>query len=189
LKVIHRIHNLDLALLKAPTLKDSYSFLPVTDTRFSEGQTVYTMGYPGGEEQLAYGQVILPRLDNPPQMQCNSFWDFVSAIWNFSASAASLDLGEGAIVSDNQIEEGISGGLLSNESLEVSGVVLRGIHNEGSVRRYLDAVLPYTNRSFDVHSVRSIASSYPIRPIIEYLEKARGININKLRDGEPSGLS
>lgn len=186
-KVLHRFIGIDLAILKLPTLKDPYDFLPVTDSVPKSGGAVYTMGYPQCQKALTYGKVLIPSLETPSldSKPCNSFFDFLKSLYHISSRMVSMD--QGIIISDNEGDKGNSGGLLSNESNEACGVIYAGIREGRVLKGYINALRAYP-QYMKINDVKSVTLSHPMKHIIEFLE-SKSVNIQKMREGEPSGLS
>lgn len=187
-KILYRFIGLDLALLKLPTLKEPYSFLPITDSLPKKDEPVYIMGYPQCQKKLAYGKVLVPSLEVPhasDSQQCKSSFEFLKSLPQIFSKIVSMD--QEVIISDNKSDKGNSGGLLSNENLEACGVTYGGLREGYILKGYVKALRSYPQYK-DVREVAEVTFSHPMKHIIEYLE-SKGVNIQKMREGEPSKLS
>ena len=193
-KILYKsvIENEDIAILKAPELKDSYDFLKITDEAPQVGEPVYTLGYPSREEKVSYGRVfvssVIPKLTkeeaNRRLFTEASFFEVIKNMHQHFYALFVSKHQKGKIISNNNVSGGNSGSPLCKENLEVCGVIDSTVENKMFIRGSLKSI---SNHIPNGEHIKHLTFSTPLIPVFQFLEQL-GVNIQKLLDGEPSGL-
>lgn len=210
-------HDLMLCKVDIPETQDPFPFVKITDTALSAGDLVYSIGHPTGikHNALALGEVLDPNFDvNKIKDAAHAHSVVLNGLANvlggkglgmgnmpadlakgLSVALAGVDVEtlinfmNGAVVSTNNIAGGSSGGLLTNKDGDAVGVTYLGVlmpYNGTALLRYAAGVLGFNARTLPLtHITGSVGVKTKAIPFLE----GYGVNITRIRDGEPSGVA
>ncbi len=183
--------NDDIVIFQAPANQDPYPSSPFTTSLPQKHSNAYTISYPYGVSELTLGEVLDPSFQEAYNVAEETYGREKSNTNIFSRFIKEmvLTIGKaniGGIVSTNSINAGSSRGPLFNGNGEVCGITTSTIDN------FIINMRKHFVKTFGIQPkhlpLNQIAVSQPIKRVTSLLEKL-GANVQKILDGEPSGLN